>query len=142
MVLMAARRLAGIGNRILAEWMRGKDDSAVTQAVKRLEARIEGSRGLAKFYESLRRHLGSVSPKTGLVDFVSFCLQSVGPRRRGEMADTSDLKSEGVKTPCGFESRRRHATLQKKPAGRAAGFLVKLVRLIRRRAALCSGRTS
>ena len=107
MVLMAARRLAGIGNRILAEWMRGKDDSAVTQAVKRLEARIEGSRGLAKFYESLRRHLGPVSPKTGLVDFVSFCLQSVGPRRRGEMADTSDLKSEGVKTPCGFESRRR-----------------------------------
>ena len=25
------------------------------------------------------------------------------------MADTSDLKSEGVKTPCGFESRRRQS---------------------------------
>ncbi len=44
----------------------------------------------------------------GFVDFVSFSLQSVSLRRRGGMADTSDLKSEGVKTPCGFESRRRH----------------------------------
>ena len=29
----------------------------------------------------------------GFVDFVSFCLQSVSLRRRGGMADTSDLKA-------------------------------------------------
>jgi len=60
MVLMAARRLAGIDNRTLAEWMGGKDDSAVTQAVKRLELRIQGSRRLAKFYQFLRREVSKV----------------------------------------------------------------------------------
>jgi hypothetical protein len=42
MALMAARRWAGIDNRTLAEGMGGKDDSAVTQAVKRLEAQDAG----------------------------------------------------------------------------------------------------
>ena len=58
----------------------------------------------------------------GFVDFVSFSLQSVSSRRRGGMADTSDLKSEGVKTPCGFESRRRQFFRHKKTRGLAAGF--------------------
>lgn len=40
MVLMAARRLAGIGNRTLAEWIGGKDDSAVMQAMKRACGKI------------------------------------------------------------------------------------------------------
>lgn len=42
MVLMAARRWAGIVNRTLAEWMGGKDDSAVTQPVQRVEAKMQG----------------------------------------------------------------------------------------------------
>ena len=60
MVLMAARRWAGIDNRTLAEWMGGKDDSAVTQAVKRLEAKMQGSRRLTKFYRALRREMSNV----------------------------------------------------------------------------------
>ncbi len=60
MVLMAARRLAGIKNRTLAGWMGSKDDSAVTQAVKRLEARMRGDRKLEKIYEALHRELSNV----------------------------------------------------------------------------------
>lgn len=60
MVLMAARRLAGIDNRTLAAWMGGKDDSAVTQAVKRLEAKIRQSRKLAGFYRALQREMSKV----------------------------------------------------------------------------------
>jgi hypothetical protein len=62
MVLMAARRWAGIDNRTLAlaEWMGGKDDSAITQAVKRLEAKMQGSRRLTKFYRALRREMSNV----------------------------------------------------------------------------------
>ncbi len=51
---------AGIDNRTLAEWMGGKDDSAVTQAVKRLEAKMQGSRKLTKFYRALRREMSNV----------------------------------------------------------------------------------
>ena len=61
MVLMAARRLAGIDNRTLAAWMGGKDDSAVTQAVKRLEAKIRQSRKLAGFYRALQREMSKVN---------------------------------------------------------------------------------
>jgi hypothetical protein len=50
-------RRAGIVNRTLAEWMGGKDDSVVTQAVKRLEAKMQGSRKLTKFYRALRREM-------------------------------------------------------------------------------------
>jgi putative transposase len=60
MVLMAARRLAGIDNRALADWMGGKDDSAVTQAVKRLETKMQESRKLAGFYRSLTREMSNV----------------------------------------------------------------------------------
>lgn len=60
MVLMAARRLAGIGNRILAEWMGGRNASAVTQAVKRLEARTRKDRKLAKFYAALEKEMSNV----------------------------------------------------------------------------------
>jgi len=60
MVLMAARRLAGINNRTLAAWMGGKDDSAVTQAVKRLEAKMRQSRKLAGIYRSLEREISNV----------------------------------------------------------------------------------
>ena len=55
MVLMAARRLAGIDNRSLARWIGAKDDSAVMQAVKRLEVKMQGDCRLTRFYESLRR---------------------------------------------------------------------------------------
>ena len=60
MVLMAARRWAGIDNRTLAEWMGDKNDSAITQAVKRLEAKMQGSRRLTKFYRALRREMSNV----------------------------------------------------------------------------------
>jgi putative transposase len=60
MVLMAARRLAGIDNRTLADWMGGRNDSAVTQAVKRLEARMHTDRKLAKFYASLQEEMSNV----------------------------------------------------------------------------------
>jgi len=63
MVLMAARRWAGIDNRTLAEWMGGKDDSAVTQAVKRLGAKMQGNRRLTKFYSALRREMSRSDPK-------------------------------------------------------------------------------
>ncbi len=60
MVLMAARRWAGIDNRTLADWMGGKDDSAVTQAVKRLEAKMRRSCKLAGFYRALEREMSNV----------------------------------------------------------------------------------
>ena len=60
MALMAARRLAGLDNRTLTGWMGAKDDSAVTQAVKRLEARMRGDRKLARFYEALSREVSKV----------------------------------------------------------------------------------
>lgn len=60
MVLMAARRLAGISNRTLADWMGGKADSAVTHAVKRLEGRMRGERKLERFYNALKRILSNV----------------------------------------------------------------------------------
>lgn len=60
MVLMAARRLAGIDNRTLADWMGSKNDSAVTHAVKRLEAKMDRSRKLAGFYRSLQREMSKV----------------------------------------------------------------------------------
>lgn len=41
-------------------WMGAKDDSAVTQAVKRLEARMRGDRKLARFYEALCREVSKV----------------------------------------------------------------------------------
>jgi len=40
--------------------MGGKDDSAVTQAVKRLEAKMQGSRELTEFYRALRREMSNV----------------------------------------------------------------------------------
>lgn len=60
MVLMAARRLAGIDNRTLARWIGAKDDSTVTQAVKRLEVKMRTDRKLAKFYDALSRELSKV----------------------------------------------------------------------------------
>lgn len=60
MVLMAARRLAGIDNRTLARWIGARDDSTVTQAVKRLEAKIRGDRKLAKFYDAVGREMSKV----------------------------------------------------------------------------------
>lgn len=58
--IVAARRWAWIDNRMLAEWVGGKDESAVTQAVKRLEAKMQGSRKLTKFYRALRREMSNV----------------------------------------------------------------------------------
>jgi REP element-mobilizing transposase RayT len=60
MVLMAARRHAGIPNRCLAEWLGGKDDSAVTQAVKRLEERMKTSSELKKIYQAVELKLSTV----------------------------------------------------------------------------------
>jgi len=60
MVLMAARRLAGLDNRTLAGWMGAKDDSAVTQSVKRLEAKMRGDRKLARFCNALAREMSKV----------------------------------------------------------------------------------
>jgi hypothetical protein len=40
MALMAARTLAATANRLLAGWIGAKDDSAVTQALERLEAML------------------------------------------------------------------------------------------------------
>jgi hypothetical protein len=57
---MAARRLAGISNRTLAGRMGGKDDSAVTPVVKRLEAKTRQSHKLAGFYLSLERTMSNV----------------------------------------------------------------------------------
>ena len=78
---------------------------------------------LAKRSQKVMRWSVSAECSTaGFVDFVSFSLQSVSLRRRGGMADTSDLKSEGVKTPCGFESRRRQAFRYEKTRGVGRGF--------------------
>ena len=78
---------------------------------------------LAKRSQKVRRWSVSAEWSTaGFVDFVSFSLQSVSLRRRGGMADTSDLKSEGVKTPCGFESRRRQLFRHEKTRGVGRGF--------------------
>ena len=60
MVLLAARRLAGIKNRALAGWMGAKDESAVTHAVNRLDANMQSDRMLKRFYEGLRRALSNV----------------------------------------------------------------------------------
>jgi hypothetical protein len=48
MVLMVARRKAGMANEALAQWLGGKHVSTVTQAVKRLEARMKEDRKLMK----------------------------------------------------------------------------------------------
>ena len=60
MALMAARTLAATANRALAGWIGAKDDSAVTQAVKRLEAKMRGDRKLARLYEALAREMSKV----------------------------------------------------------------------------------
>jgi hypothetical protein len=60
MVLMAARRHAGSPNRRLTEWLGGKDDSAVTQAVKRLEERMKTSSELKKIYQAVELKLSTV----------------------------------------------------------------------------------
>ena len=57
---LAARRLAGMANRTLAGWIGAKDDSAVTQTVKRLEAKMRGDRKLARFCEALAREMSKV----------------------------------------------------------------------------------
>jgi hypothetical protein len=60
MALMAARRLAGMANRTLAGWIGAKDDSAVTQAVKRLEAKMRDDRKLPRFSDALAREMSKV----------------------------------------------------------------------------------
>lgn len=40
--------------------MGAKDDSAVTQAVKRLEVKMRGDRKLAKFHDALGREMSKV----------------------------------------------------------------------------------
>jgi hypothetical protein len=42
------------------EWIGAKDNSAVTQAKKRLEAQMWGDRKLARFYEALGRKMSKV----------------------------------------------------------------------------------
>ena len=60
MVMMAARRHAGVPNRTLAEWLGATADSAVTHAVKRLEGRMKKDRALARLYEQVEKTLSNV----------------------------------------------------------------------------------
>lgn len=60
MVLMLARRNEGISNRTLARWMGGKDDSTVSQTVRRLQERIKKDRKLAAVYKKLEMELSNV----------------------------------------------------------------------------------
>ncbi len=60
MVLMVGRRKAGIANGTLAEWLGGMDDSAVTQAVKRLQAKMETDRKLMKIYRRVEEKMSNV----------------------------------------------------------------------------------
>ncbi|HRJ71748.1 MAG TPA: transposase [Terrimicrobiaceae bacterium] len=60
MVLMAARRKSGMTNRMLAERLGGKDDSAVTQAVKRLESRMKADHKLARIFQRVEKEMSNV----------------------------------------------------------------------------------
>ena len=60
MVLMVARRKAGVANEVLAEWLGGKHGSAVTQAVKRLEARLKEDRKLTKIHRQVEIEMSNV----------------------------------------------------------------------------------
>jgi hypothetical protein len=68
MALLAARRHTGLTNRELGEWLGGLDDSAVAQAVRRLEKKMAGNARLRKRSEQLERELSNVNgllPKGG-----------------------------------------------------------------------------
>jgi hypothetical protein len=43
----------------MAEWMGGRNESAVTQAVKRLEPRTRKDYKLAKFYTALEKEMSN-----------------------------------------------------------------------------------
>jgi len=60
MVMMAARRHAGVPNRTLAEWLGATAESAVTHAVKRLEGRMKKDRALARVYEQVAKNMSIV----------------------------------------------------------------------------------
>jgi len=60
MVMMLARRHAGVPNRALAEWMGATADSAVTHAVKRLEERMKKDRSLARVYRQIENKMSNV----------------------------------------------------------------------------------
>ncbi len=60
MVMMMARRHAGVPNRTLAEWMGATADSAVTDAVKRLEERMTKDRALARVYKQIENKMSNV----------------------------------------------------------------------------------
>jgi hypothetical protein len=60
MVMMVARRHAGVPNRILAEWVGATADSAVTHAVKRLEERMKKDRALARVYKQIEKEMSNI----------------------------------------------------------------------------------
>jgi hypothetical protein len=60
MMPMAARCLSGVSNRVLADRMGTKIDSAVTQAMKRLEQRMQKDGRLAKSYIPPQRQMSNI----------------------------------------------------------------------------------
>lgn len=55
MVLLAARRHTALTNRELADWLGGKDDSTVAQAVRRLQDQMQTNRQIARFAKRLEK---------------------------------------------------------------------------------------
>jgi hypothetical protein len=55
-----ARRKAAIANGTQVEWLGGMDASALTQAVKKLQAKMETDRKLPKIYRCVEEQMSNV----------------------------------------------------------------------------------